>query len=154
LLRLIHRAPLPAVGTPRVVGVDDWSQRRGQRYGTILVDADRRRPIELLPDRTAASLAEWLQVHPSVEIVTRDRSTAYAEGATRGAPHAVQVADRFHVVDDLGDAVEHFLDRHRSVLRELVVPSPVAVVVDVATHHTPPGPEDLELGRLGREQQR
>jgi transposase len=85
-----------------VVGSDDWSQRRGHIYGTILVDADHRRPIELLPDRTATSLADWLQAHPSIEILTRDRSTTYAEGAARGAPRAVQVADRFHVLDDLG----------------------------------------------------
>src|SRR5262252_7383662 len=74
LLRLVPRAPLPAVGSPRVLGVDDWSQRRGHTYGTILVDADQRRPVDLLPDRTATSLADWLHAHPSVEIVTRDRS--------------------------------------------------------------------------------
>jgi transposase len=128
LLRLVHRAPLPPVGMPRVLGVDDWSQRRGRTFGTILVDADQRRPIELLPDRTAATLASWLVAHPSVEVVTRDRSTAYAEGATRGTPNAQQVADRFHVVDDLGDAIERVLDQHRSVLRELTLPSPLATV--------------------------
>jgi len=106
LLRLVHRAPLPPVGRPRVLGVDDWSQRRGRTYGTILIDADQRRPIELLPDRTAATLASWHVAHSSVEVVTRDRSTAYAEGATRGAPNAQQVADKFHLVDDLGDVVE------------------------------------------------
>jgi hypothetical protein len=63
-----------------VLGVDDWSQRRGRTYGTILIDADQRRPIDLLLDRTAASLAGWLVAHPSLEVVTRDRSTAYAEG--------------------------------------------------------------------------
>jgi transposase len=66
LLRLIGRAPLPPVGTPRVVGVDDWSQRRGLTYGTILVDADQRRPIELLRDRTAATLGSWLATHPGI----------------------------------------------------------------------------------------
>ncbi|MDQ6672013.1 MAG: ISL3 family transposase [Chloroflexota bacterium] len=129
LLRLIARAPLPPVGAPRVVGVDDWSQRRGHTYGTILVDADQRRPIELLPDRTADTLASWLEIHPSIELVTRDRSTAYAEGAARGAPQAVQVADRFHVIDDLGEAVEQVLDRHRSALRELTVASPREPIV-------------------------
>jgi len=124
LLRLIAQAPLPPVGTPRVLGVDDWSQRRGHTYGTILIDVDKRRPIELLRDRTAATLADWLDAQPSIEVVTRDRSTAYAEGATRGAPQAVQVADRFHVIDDLGDVVEQVLDRHRSALRELTLPPP------------------------------
>jgi transposase len=124
----VHQAPLPPVGTPRVLGVDDWSQRRGRTYGTLLIDADRRRPIDLLPDRTAATLASWLAAHPSVEVVTRDRSTAYAEGATRGAPNAQQVADRFHLLDDLGDAVERVLDQHRSALRELTLSSSLATL--------------------------
>jgi len=124
LLRLIARAPLPPVGTPRVLGVDDWSQRRGRTYGTILVDEEQRRPIELLQDRTAATLAGWLEAHPSIQVLTRDRSTAYAEGAARGARQAVQVADRFHVIDDLGEVVEKILDRHRPALRELTLPPP------------------------------
>jgi transposase len=132
LLRLIVGAPLPPVGTPRVLGVDDWSQRRGHTYGTILVDADQHRPIELLQDRTATTLADWLETHPSIEVVTRDRSTAYAEGAARGAPQAVQVADRFHVIHDLGEVVEQVLDRHRSALRELTLPPPGATMTAIA----------------------
>jgi len=122
LLRLIAHAPLPPVGAPHVLGVDDWSQRRGRTYGTILVDEERHRPVELLEDRMAATLARWLEAHPSIEVLTRDRSTAYAEGAARGAPQAVQVADRFHLIDDLGDVVERILDQHRSALRELTLP--------------------------------
>jgi transposase len=155
LLRLVHRAPLPAVGSPRVLGVDDWSQRRGHTYGTILIDASQRRPVDLLPDRTAASLAEWLQAHPSVEIVTRDRSATYAEGAARGAPRAVQVADRFHLLDDLADAVERVLARHRSALRELTLPSTLATVgiagnQDADRERTP----GSSLGRISRQQRK
>lgn len=155
LLRLVHRAPLPAVGSPRVVGIDDWSQRRGHTYGTILVDADQRRPIELLPDRTAKSLADWLQTHPSIEILTRDRSTTYAEGAARGAPRAVQVADRFHVLDDLGDVVERVLDRHRPALRELTLPSTLATVgvAESQVAERPRAP-DSSLGRMSRQQRK
>jgi transposase len=155
LLRLVHQAPLPEVGAPRVLGVDDWSQRRGHTYGTILVDAEQRRPVELLSDRTATSLAEWLQAHPSIEVVTRDRSTTYAEGATRGAPQAVQVADRFHVIDDLGDVIERVLDRYRSALRELTLPSMLTTVGatqdQLADRERTPG---SGLGRLSREQRR
>jgi transposase len=155
LLRLVHQAPLPAVGSPRVLGVDDWSQRRGHTYGTILVDAEQRRPVDLLPDRTATSLAEWLQAHPTIEVVTRDRSPTYAEGAARGAPQAVHVADRFHVLDDLGDAVERVLDRHRSALRELTLPSTLATVGaaqdQMADHKHASG---SGLGRISREQRR
>jgi transposase len=136
LLRLVYRAPLPPVGMPCVLGVDDWSQRRGRTYGTILIDADRHRPIDLLPDRTAATLASWLEAHPSVKVVTRDRSTAYAEGATRGAPNAQQVADKFHLFDDLGDAVERVLDQHRSALRELTLPSSLATLAGTSSEPT------------------
>ena len=117
LLRLIRASPLPEVPTPRVVGIDDWAWRRGQRYGTLVVDLERNRPVDLLPDRDAQTVATWLQRHPEVEIVARDRAGAYADGVRCGAPAAVQVADRFHLLRNLGDALARALDRHGRDLR-------------------------------------
>ena len=97
----------------RVLGVDDFAFRRGVSYGTILVDLEQRKPIDLLPDRTAETLAKWLEAHPEIEIVSRDRSTAYAEAARQGAPHAAQVADRWHLLKNLSELVESFfIQRH------------------------------------------
>jgi transposase len=83
LLRLLARDEPPR-RAPRVLGVDDWAWRRGQRFGTILVDLEARRPVDLLPDRTSAGLAQWLREHPGIEVVARDRSTEYARGVAEG----------------------------------------------------------------------
>jgi transposase len=105
--------PLPQVGPVRVVGVDDWSWRRGKRFGSILVNLETHKIIDLLVDREAESVKRWLAAHPEVEIVSRDRGGTYVDGATWGAPQATQIADRWHILSNLGDAVEAFLIRTR-----------------------------------------
>jgi transposase len=124
LLRLIRRTPLLALDTPMVIGVDDWAKRRGRTHGTIVVDLERHQAIDLLDDRTADTLADRLQQHPTVEIITRDRSGEYARGSDLGAPRAQQVADRWHLLVNLREAFERLLDRLRPELRaSLSVPS-------------------------------
>lgn len=116
LLRLVRAAPLPPANPVVALGIDDWSQRKGHVFGTILVDLEARRIIDLLPDRTADSVAGWLARQSTIAFVTRDRAGAYAEAVRRAAPLAVQVADRFHVLKNLTDVVERVLSRHQLVL--------------------------------------
>jgi transposase len=122
VLRLIRRLPLPVPEPPRVVGVDDWALRKGRTYGTIVVDLERRRVIDLLPDRTSTTVAAWLRQRPRIEVVARDRSTEYARAAAIGAPKAVQVADRWHLLANVRDMLERWLARAHVRLRRLPVP--------------------------------
>ena len=123
LLRLVRRAPEPLSDrAPSVLSVDEWSYRRGRRYGTILVDLDRHRPIDLLPDASTATLAEWLRAHPGIRVVSRDRGGPFAEATRQAAPSATQVADRFHLLRNLGRVAERVAPRHATLIGRLPAP--------------------------------
>lgn len=113
LLKSLSLLPTPVVGQVRAVGIDDFAWKRGKRYGTIIIDLRTHKILDLLPDREAESVQKWLSAHPEIEIVSRDRGGAYADGAAQGAPQAIQVADRWHLAKNLGDAVEAYLKRKR-----------------------------------------
>jgi transposase len=117
LLRLVQAAPAPTVHAPQVIGVDEWAWRRGQRYGTILVNLEDHRVLDLLPERSAAAVAAWLAQHPTIRVVCRDRSALYSDGIRQGAPQAVQVVDRFHLVKNVREAAEAFLHNQRPALQ-------------------------------------
>jgi transposase len=120
VLRRVRQEAMRELPRPiRNLGVDDWAWRKGQEYGTILVDVDFRHVVDLLPDRAADSFSEWLGHHPEIMTVSRDRSGLYAEGATLGAPQAQQVADRFHLMLNLSATMERVLEERT---RQLVLP--------------------------------
>ncbi|WP_338875010.1 ISL3 family transposase [Spirosoma sp. SC4-14] len=118
LLRRARACPFPIATTPRVLGVDDWAFKKRERYGTILVDLEKRQVIDLLPDRETDTLKSWLNEHPGVEIISRDRASTYALAAAQAAPQAVQVADRWHLLKNLGDAIQRVLETNRPAMKQ------------------------------------
>ncbi len=117
ILRLVRRSPQPATSEPRIIGLDDWARKRRLRYGTLICDLERSQPIDLLPDRKVSTVSAWLKKHPSIDIVSRDGSSEYASAIKKGAPHARQVSDRWHLVKNLAECVSVQLAKTLAQLR-------------------------------------
>ena len=116
LLRVVRRRSRPPADPLRVIGIDDWAWRRNHRYASIICNLERRRIVTLLPDREPATAQAWLAAHPTIAIVARDRGGGYGEAAARALPHAVQVADRWHLMENASRA---FLDAVRKSMRQI-----------------------------------
>ncbi|MBZ0309885.1 MAG: ISL3 family transposase, partial [Anaerolineae bacterium] len=155
LLRLVRSSPEPITPWVRYLGIDDWAYCKGKRYGTILVNLETHQVVDVLPDAEADTVATWLRQHPEVEIVGRDRASAYAEGSTAGAPQAQQVADRWHLLKNLWEVLRLTYTQHLSQVRQFhIVYPPQPMVLDEAIQATfpavkpvkrlrrPPSPEE------------
>jgi transposase len=147
LLRLIRAAPVPDPGQPHIIGLDDWAYKRGIRYGSIICDLERHRVIDLLPNRSADSVAAWLQAHPAIAVAARDRSGLYADGIARGAPQAIQVADRWHLIDNLVESLEKFLLHKGSLLKQAAGALIAAATAPGEAEPEPPADDAMYRGK-------
>ena len=151
LLRLTKRAVQELASIPEALGVDDFAFRRGHSYGTLLVDLISHRPVDLLPDRSADTLARWLRAHPGVKYVSRDRSPEYARGVTEGAPSAQQVVDRWHLLKNLREALERVLGRVHEALKQRQLASGLPVRTHRKRARSKPEQVASQMARLRRE---
>ncbi len=119
LLRRLRTVACPPPASVRILGVDDFAWKKGQTYGTLLVDLELRKPIELLPDRKEETLTAWLLTHPEIDVISRDRGGEYAAAAKKGAPQAQQIADKFHILKNLRDGLKELMARKQKVLPEV-----------------------------------
>ena len=148
----LRKLPEPEFLPIRVLGVDDWAKLKGQSYGTILVDLERRQVIDLLDDRTADTLAQWLQARPGIEIISRDRSQTYAGGITKGKPDAIQVADRWHLLKNLSDAVFKILHQEYPVIKNRLETMPLTEQTALTEVRKPDNEESLTPAEEKRKQ--
>jgi transposase len=153
LLSLVRRTVVRCSSAPTKVGIDDWAWRKGQTYATILIDLDTHRPLALLPDRSPACVAGWLRAHPGITVVSRDRWQGYAEGITQGAPTAIQVADRFHLLQNLGTTLLRVLQQHQRAIERHLKTAQGATAEGVAESTTMPASAPAcRMVRRAREQ--
>ncbi|WP_309915103.1 MULTISPECIES: ISL3 family transposase [unclassified Arcicella] len=119
ILRLVLKCPIPIIQLPKIIGVDDWAFKKRLKYGTIIVDLEKNEVIDLLPDREGETLTDWLKQYPSIETVSRDRSSTYASATTEADEKIVQIADRWHILKNLTEGFEGFLNTQRESLRDI-----------------------------------
>lgn len=145
-LRVMRRmTPVPRIKPLRYIGVDDFAFKRGSLYGTLIIDLETGQPVEVLPDRTATTLAHWLRDHPELELATRDRSTEYARGLSEGAPQAQQVLDRWHLVKHLREALERQVQRHQKEMKLALVLEGEHTVLPLCPHSAEQSSQDVTM---------
>lgn len=118
IIRLIRRLDIPVIKPPRIIGIDDWAFRKGRNYGTIIINHELGKPIDLLPSSAGKDVKEWREKYPSIEIVTRDRSGEYRDAITEALPGATQIADRWHLLKNMGETIERHISKRYKSLRE------------------------------------
>lgn len=155
MLRLVRRSQLPEFSSVKVLGIDDWAFCRGTRYGTILVDLERKKVVELLPEVNADMVSAWLQAQPTMEVISRDRSYVFAKAAQKGAPLAQQVVDRWHLMHNLWDVLVLIFGQHLKDLKQVNLPPSPSTLQDTAAQQSLPRkrpPSPIEQARAERRQ--